>query len=97
MQYYYVNREREGLTDRELWRLAVIFGIYLGQSLLYNHLIDKGYSWRMGRDKVSVLDKDDRNQMSPITRVYKRLLNGVEDSVVSFYDISILITDGKVL
>lgn len=95
LQYYYEAAKQEKTTDQQLWNIAVIFGIYLGQTLLDTHLTEKGYSWCLGEDKVPVLEKDDRNQMSPITKAYKRLMNGPEDSVKSFYDVAIFIADGK--
>lgn len=59
-------------------------------------MTDKGYFWTTGEDDIPVLKKDGKNQMSPITKVYKRLLNGPEDSVKSFYDVALFIADGKI-
>lgn len=73
----------------------MIFGVYLGQTLLDTYLTLRGYFWAVGEDSIPALKKDGKNQMSPITKVYKRLLNGPEDSVKSFYDVALYIADGK--
>lgn len=79
---------------KTLWNIAVHFGIYLGEALLRLSLGEKGYQWQMD-DGLPVLLKDAGNQMSPITKAHKRILNGPEDSVKSFCDIALLIADGK--
>lgn len=76
-----------------LWNLAVHFGIYLGETMLSVSLKDKGYEWYI-QDGTPILKKDD-NEMSPITKAHKRILNGPEDSVKSFCDVCFMIADGK--
>ena len=46
---------------------------------------------------LPVLAKDGRNQMSPITKAEKRIQNGPEDSVKSFYDVAKVIAQGKLI
>ena len=53
-----------------------------------------GYCWNMD-EGLPVLAKDDKNQMSPITKAEKRILNGSEDSVESFYRIGLFIAEGR--
>lgn len=77
-----------------LWNIAVHFGIYLGETLLRLQLEGQGYRWRL-EDGLPILVKDAGNQMSPITKAHKRILNGPEDSVKSFCDIALLIASGK--
>ena len=95
LRYYHEEYRENRASDSQLWNLSVIFGVYLGQTLLDTYLTLRGYFWAAGEDSIPVLKKDGKNQMSPITKVYKRLLNGPEDSVKSFYDVALYIADGK--
>lgn len=79
---------------KTLWNIAVHFGIYLGETLLRLQLASQGYQWHIV-DGLPILEKDDRNQMSPITKAHKRILNGSEDSVTSFCEVALLIASGK--
>lgn len=79
---------------KTLWNIAVHFGIYLGETLLRLQLKSQGYRWHIA-DGLPILEKDDRNQMSPITKAHKRILNGPEDSVKSFCEVALLIASGK--
>ena len=76
-----------------LWNLAVHFGIYLGETMLRVSLKDKGYDWCIS-DGLPILKKDN-NELSPITKAHKCILNGSEDSVKSFFDIGLMIAEGK--
>lgn len=95
LQYYHEEYRENRAADNQLWNLSVVFGVYLGQTLLDTYLTARGYIWAPGEDSIPVLMKDGKNQMSPITKVYKRLLNGPEDNVKSFYDVALLIADGR--
>lgn len=77
------------------WNLAAIFGIYLGETMLRQFAAEKGFRRGTPEGDFSVLMKDDRNQMSPITKVHKRILNGEEDSIESFYRIAIYFAEGR--
>ena len=79
---------------KTLWNIAVHFGIYLGETLLRLQLESQGYQWCIA-DGLPILEKDARNQMSPITKAHKRILNGPEDSVKSFCEVALLIASGK--
>lgn len=61
--------------------------------MLRLHLQEKGYTWYL-KDGLPVL-KNDINEMSPISKTHKRILNGPEDSVRSFCDVAFMIADGK--
>lgn len=76
-----------------LWNLAVHFGIYLGETMLRVSLKSQGYEWYI-HDGIPVLKKEN-NEISPITKAHKRILNGPEDSVKSFCDVGFMIADGK--
>ena len=79
---------------KTLWNIAVHFGIYLGETLLRLQLESQGYQWHIA-DGLPILEKDAGNQMSPITKAHKRILNGSEDSVKSFCEVALLIASGK--
>ena len=87
----YVNHE---CTEQQIWNVSVIWGIYLGQVLIEKHIGAYGYRWKM-EDGFPLLAKDNENKMSPIIKVQKRILNGAEDSVKSFYQVACAIADGR--
>lgn len=92
--YYEHREEYEGEEGaNSLWNVAVHFGVYLGETLLRQHLRDKGYEWCID-DGLPILKGTDNATGSPITKAHKRILNGPEDSVKSFYDVMIRISDG---
>ena len=73
-------------TEKQIWSMSIIFGSYLGETLLMNCLSNKGFAWGTEPSSdVPLLIKDDGSYITPIDKVYKRLVNGNEDSVVSFY------------
>ena len=73
-------------TENQIWSIAIIFGSYLGEALLRNGLSQKGFAWgREASSNVPLLIKDGGSYLAPNDKVYKRLVNGSEDSVVSFY------------
>ena len=94
---YYTEKQRDGqnrLSDYDVWTLSLIWGSYIGETLRRNHLTD--YRWELNSEDVAVLRKKGGLELSPITKVFKRINNGMEDSIVSFYDISIAINNGKI-
>ena len=73
-------------TENQIWSMSIIFGSYLGETLLKNGLIEKGFAW--GKEKSSnipLLIKDNGCYITPNDKVYKRLVNGSVDSIISFY------------
>lgn len=76
-----------------LWNIAVHFGIYLGETMLRLQLKEKGFAWYID-DGIPILKKD-ANEISPVTKAHKRILNGPEDNVKSFCDVAFMIADGK--
>jgi len=72
-------------TENQIWSMAVIFGSYLGETLLRNGLSQKGFVWgKEDSSNVPLLIKGDGSYLTPNDKVYKRLVNGSGDSVVSF-------------
>ncbi len=92
--YEHLSEYQDEDGAKTLWNIAVFFGIYLGEALLRLRLEAQGYHWRIN-ERVPILEKDAGNQISPITKAHKRILNGPEDSVKSFCEIALLIADGK--
>ena len=65
---------------------APYFGSYLGEVMLKNGLSKRGYHWGMqNTGNIPLLMADDEKYVTPIDKIYKRLVNGPEDNVVSFY------------
>lgn len=92
--YEHLSEYQDEDGEKTLWNIAVHFGIYLGEALLRVQLKDQGYQW-IEKDGLPILAKDAGNQISPITKAHKRILNGPADSVKSFCDIALLIASGK--
>ncbi len=56
--------------------------------MLKNGLFKKRFSWRKeDMSNIPLLSDDCGNYITPIDKVYKRLVNGAEDNIVSFYDV----------
>ena len=73
-------------TENQIWSVAMIFGYYLGETMLRHGMADKGYRWGLLEGStVPVLLCNDGRYATPIDKVYKRLVNGSVDNVVSFY------------
>ena len=73
-------------NESQIGNMAIIFGTYLGETLLKNGLVQKGYYWDfVGRSSIPVLRHQNGYILTPNDRVYKRLVNGEEDNVFSFY------------
>lgn len=68
--------------------MALIFGSYLGELMLKKGLSKKGYKWKKNSDSnIPLLANENGSYITPIDKVYKRLVNGNEDNIISFYDI----------
>ena len=77
-------------TENQIWSMAITFGSYLGETLLKNGLSEKGYTWGIIPDSnVPLLIRNNGAYLTPNDKVYKRLVNGSEDNVVSFYKVAI--------
>lgn len=81
--------KNEELTDKQVWSLATIWGTYIGEVICRN---SSGkcrwvYEDEFGDGKFLHIKVDNNNRAYPIDKAYKRLKNGSEDNVVSFYDI----------
>lgn len=89
LDYYSNDISKSKPTEKQIWSMSMIFGSYLGETMLKNGLLEKGYFW--GKDNSSdipLLIRDDGGYLTPNDKVYKRLVNGNADNVVSFYKVA---------
>lgn len=89
------HSDKNNYSQAALENAAVFIGVYLGETLLRNSLSKYGYKWAL-KGKEPMLEKNDKFQMFPVTKAYKQICNGLEDSIVSFYSVSIAIAEGKI-
>ena len=86
LDWYAKDRLVSNPTENQILSMAIIFGSYLGETLLKNGLAQKGFAWGIDAfSNVPLLIKDDGSCLAPNDKVYKRLANGSEDSVISFF------------
>lgn len=88
LDYYSKDIKVAKPTENQIWSMSTIFGAYLGETMLRTGLGDKGFYWGQDdEDEILLLVNDSDSYFSPIHKVYKRLVNGEEDNVISFYDV----------
>ncbi len=81
---YFHNLWVKGLIDDNVaWNSSVSFGVLLGEIIIREH----DFHWEM-RDDLPVIETDDHNQLSPISKLYKIITaeNDVEGSPSGFYN-----------
>ncbi len=76
-------------TDSQIWSMATIWGVYVGEVMCKNnqHRCKWVYEDGFGSGPFLHIKVDNNNRACPIDKVYKRLKNGAEDNIVSFYNI----------
>lgn len=57
-------------TQAYIWNLSVIFGVYLGQALLFNGLADLGYKWVTDSEDIPLLSDGGENFVSPLRHLF---------------------------
>jgi hypothetical protein len=81
--------KNEEPTEAQIWSMATIWGSYIGE--LIRKFSNNDYKWiieeALNQDPILHLKKNNKNRIFPIDKTYKRLKNGREDSIQSFYDI----------
>ncbi|WP_126419525.1 hypothetical protein [Asticcacaulis excentricus] len=72
-------------TDEEIRLMSKVLGAYLGEVIRRN----KGGEWASNEqfDALGLYFGDDK-WVFPVAKVHKRLMNGEEDNVFSFYQIA---------
>lgn len=86
LDYYSKDLSKSSPTENQIWSMALIFGSYLGEVMLKNGLLKNRFFWKTDNtSNIPVLSDDCRNHIAPVDKVYKRLVNGMEDNITSFY------------
>ncbi|KAF6570564.1 hypothetical protein JDW19_22785 [Paenibacillus polymyxa] len=75
--------EEEKPTDNQIWSMAVVWGTYVGEVMKKS--IGEPCKWIF--EDGELLLEINKIKANPIIKAYKRIINGPEDSIVSFYDI----------
>ncbi|WP_187273848.1 hypothetical protein [Paenibacillus sp. N3.4] len=70
-------------TENQVWSMAIIWGSYLGETMVRN--IGEPCKWIYEEGEYLLEAKE--AIANPVGKTYKRLINGKEDNVYSFYDI----------
>lgn len=86
LQYYYEESGKSKPTQDQIWSMSLIWGAYLGETMLRNFGRQLGFEWVMEEDQP-VITKTGGGTVAPVSKVFKRLQNGPEDSVLSFYEV----------
>ena len=87
-----LHREMALPSEEQIRSEALTFGCYLGEAMLRGGLAAKGYAWDLTEGEP-ILNKEGGWQMAPVSKVYKRLLNGAEDNVYSFYTVGLTLDE----
>lgn len=72
------------IDDTVAWNVSVALGVLLGEMIIKEH----GYHWAMNDNDIPVVETNDNNQLSPITKIYKIVTDedDCEGSPSSFYE-----------
>jgi len=92
LEYYSNDLSVSNPSEHQIWCMALIWGTYLGETLLGTGLT--GFTWYLPPEEdIPILiqkNNDLATEITPIHKTYKRLVNGIEDSIVSFYDVMLI-------
>lgn len=80
---------------KKIWNIAVMFGMYIGETLLRSGLAEKGFAWVKDEGFPILATPDNKTTVSPITKAHKRILNGAEDGIERFADVVFSVVDGQ--
>lgn len=95
LDYYFEDlkncAEDEKPTEQQTWSMAMIWGAYIGEVM--RRELGPDYIWtdeEIFEETTPHIRKVNTSiRTFPINKVYKRLVNGIEDNVVSFVDVGI--------
>lgn len=87
----YIERVRLNLDESSMAGLTNSIGSFLGECIIVNY----GGQWRESEGSWGVFfsERNDRSAAFPFNKVRKQLLNGAEDSILSFYDVIPIVFD----
>lgn len=74
--------------------LSLIYGVYLGETMLRNYGEANGYAWARENNEPILWKKEDNSRFFPVTKVYKRLTRDITENVKSFYDVGKQVANG---
>ena len=57
------------------WNASVCFGILLGEMIIKKH----NFNWTINDEKIPVIETNDKDQLSPITKIYKIITSKYDD------------------
>lgn len=86
-----VQRESGGnpVPEEQIWAMSIWWGVYVGEVLRRIYL--RQHMWINDRETelfVPLLYNEENGTfIYPVHKVFKRLQNGREDSIISFYDL----------
>lgn len=91
-------KKRGGMEERAVWNVSVYLGCYLGEVMLRDSLAGKGFSWQFQDDLPVLMVENQRNAISPISKIYKKLMSeeegpDAEGTVSSFYEVFLLMLE----
>lgn len=88
LDYYSNDLKSSNPIESQIYSMSLIWGSYLGK-LLKMH-INFELCW-VKEDVFGVGEiihlKSGENRIFPVEKVYKRLINGKEDNIISFYEL----------
>ena len=89
LDYYAEDLLESRPTENQIWSMSLIFGSYLGEVMLKDGLSKRGYCWGIqDTGTIPLLMAGNEKYITPVDKVYKRLVNGAEDNVISFYQMA---------
>ncbi|HRU97702.1 hypothetical protein [Ruminococcus sp. XPD3002] len=82
------------MEQKVAWNLACLYGVMVGEIMLRNGLAEKGFHWTPDRNAFIQDDKD--MSLAPVRKAYKRIINGVEDNILMFYNFTMQAVFGDI-
>jgi hypothetical protein len=75
-------------TEKQIWSMATIWGAYIGEVMRQE--LGSDFQWTNEETFGNRTPHIRKAEMGtfPIDKVYKRLVNGVEDNTVTYFDVS---------
>jgi len=82
---YLSHLRNKGLIDDNVsWNVSVSLGVLLGEMIIREH----GFHWSMSDNGIPIVETEDGNQLSPITKIHKIITSedGGNGSPSGFYN-----------
>lgn len=83
LECYHKNLSQYEGKEDALASVALHYGIYIGETMLRLGLKKKGYEWNFDGE-LPILRNQQDMELYPVTKAYKRIVNGLEDSITGF-------------